>query len=358
MKKKCMAAVLESPERFSIREFSIPKVKSEDLLLKVEMVSICGSDRHLYSGHHSAASFPKILGHEFVGYIEEIGEKAAQSYHFKEGDRVTVEPSRICFGCEYCLSGTYQMHVPRRGYGVGLTCDKYPYLLGAYSQYIYIFHGSKIHKIDKSVPAEAACLSSVIGNGIRWVRTTAKLQCCESIAIIGAGAQGLATIIGAKEAGAKPIIVLGISNDYKKFEVAKKFGADYVINIEKKEPIAEVKKINRGKLADVVVECSGNKDAIKMATNLVRPRKRMVLVGLTGGKEVKINTDLIINREVQVIGGHGQNWDVEDAVRIINSKKYAIENIITHKFPLKDVEKAMKFFSQAPPECIRIGLIP
>jgi len=356
--KKCIAAVLESPKRFSIREFSIPKVRSSDLLIKVEMVSICGSDKHLYLGHHSAASFPKILGHEFVGYIEKIGEKAAQTYNLKKSDRVTVEPSRLCFSCEYCLTGTYQMHSPRRSYGVGLTCDKYPYLFGAYSQYIYILSGSKIHKIDKDIPAESASLSSVIGNGIRWVRTKAKLKCSESIAIVGAGAQGLATTIAAKEAGAKPIIVLGISNDYKKFELAKEFGADHVINIEKKDAIEEVKKLNGGKLADVVIECSGNRDAIEMAINLARPRKRIVLVGLTGGKGTKINTDLLINRELKVLGGHGQNWDVEDAVRIINSKRYAIDKIITHKFPLRDVDKAMEFFFQAPPECIRIGLIP
>ena len=250
------------------------------------------------------------------------------------------------------------MHSPRRSYGVGLTCDKYPYLFGAYSQYVYILPGSKIHKIDKDVPAESACLSSVIGNGIRWVRTKAKLKCSESIAIVGAGAQGLATVIAAKEAGAKPIIVLGISNDYKKFELAKEFGADHVINLEKNDPIEEVKKLTGGKLADVVVECSGNRVAIKTAINLARPRKRIVLVGLTGGVDANISTDLLINRELKLIGGHGQNWDVEDAVRIINSKRYAIEKMITHKFPLSDISKAMNFFLEAPPECIRIGIVP
>ncbi len=358
MVKKCIAAVLESPKNFQIKEFPIPKVKSDDMLLKVELVTICGSDKHHFIGDHAASSYPKILGHEFVGFIEEIGEKAAKKYNFKKGDRVTVEASRLCFYCEYCLSGTYQMHKPRNGYGVGLTCDKPPYLLGAYSQFIYLFDGSKLHKINDDVPAEAAALSSVIGNGIRWVREKAKLKCCESIVIVGAGAQGLATTIAAKEAGAYPIIVMGISNDYKKFELAKEFGADYIINIEKEDPVEKVKELTEDKLADVVVECSGNMNAINMATKLIRPRKRMVLVGLTGGKEVKINTDLFINREVQIIGGHGQNWDVEDAVRLINSRKYPIEKIVSHKFPLTKVEDAMDFFFKAPPECIRIGLVP
>lgn len=354
----CYAMVLVSPGRIIKKTFRIPKVKENELLLKVEMVSICGSDRHLYEGTHKAASFPKILGHEVVGFVDQIGEKASEEYHLKIGDRVTVEPYIMCKNCEFCLTGNYQFHVPRKNYGVSLTCDQYPFLLGGYSEYMYILSGSKLHKINKDVPSESACLSSVIGNGLRWVRTKAQVSLGEAVVIIGAGAQGLASVIIAKESGAKPIIVLGINKDFNKFKTAKEFGADYLINIEENDPVKEVEKITNGRMAEVVIECAGVDSSVKTAFSLARPGGRVILAGLTGGKNVSVCTDIIVNNELIVKGGHGQSWDVEDAVKIINSRKYAIEKMITHKFHLTEAQQAMKLFLAAPPECTRIALIP
>lgn len=136
------------------------------------------------------------------------------------GDRVTVEPYIACNKCEYCLTGLYQAHLPHMTYGVALNCDKPPYLWGAYSQYLFVAPGSRLHRIAPEVPAEAACLSSVIGNGVRWVRTKGEVRYGESVAIVGAGAQGLASVVAAKESGAYPIMVIGLTKDRVKFEVA------------------------------------------------------------------------------------------------------------------------------------------
>jgi len=355
---KCYAMVLESPSKFVEKEFKLPTISPDGILLRVEMVSICGSDRHLYDGTHAASSFPKILGHEVVGFVEELGEVAANIYGIKQGERVTVEPYIMCKNCEYCLTGYYFAHKPRQNYGVSLKCNEYPYLLGGYSEFMYIKPGSKLHKINKDIKPEAACLSSVIGNGIRWVRTKAKVKIGETVAIFGVGAQGLATVIAAKESGAYPIIIIGISKDNYKFKLAKEFGADYTINIEKDDPVRELERITNGRMAEVVIECTGIPAVIRKVFSFTRPEGRIVLVGLTGGKEINIITDKIVNDEINVIGGHGQSWDVEDAVKLINSKKYPIERIITHKFSLREVEKAMNLFLEAPENCIRVGLIP
>ena len=357
----CYAMVLIAPKKFSKETFQIPKIKDNQLLLKVEMVSICGSDRHLFDGTHNASSFPKILGHEIVGFVEQIGEQASQDYGLKGlkiGDRVTVEPYIMCKNCEHCLTGNYQFHTPRKNYGVSLTCDQPPYLFGGYSQYMVILPGSKVHKINQDVPAESACLSSVIGNGLRWIRTKAQMQIRESVAILGAGAQGLASVIAAKEAGAKPIIVIGISKDMNKFTLAREFGADYIIDMQKNNVINELEKITNGRMVDVAIECAGVEATVQTIITLVKPGGRIVLAGLTGGMPVNLTTDHIVNNELVVKGGHGQAWDVEDAVKIINSKKYPIERMITHKFPLDTVQEAMELFLSAPPECTRIGLVP
>jgi threonine dehydrogenase-like Zn-dependent dehydrogenase len=83
-----------------------------------------------------------------------------------------------------------------------------------------------------------------------------------------------------------------------------------------------------------------------------------VLAGVTGGRQVSLVTDTIVNKELQVIGGHGQAWEVEDAVRLLNARKYPIEKLITHRFPLQEAERAMALFMAAPKDCIRVALVP
>ncbi len=355
---KCYSMVLVAPERFERQEFDIPDVAEDCLFLRVEMVSICGSDRLLYRGIHKASSFPKILGHEVVGFVEEIGPIAREVYKLEKGDRVTVEPYIMCKSCEYCLKGFYQAHQPRNNYGVSLNCDEPPYLWGGYGQYMYIKPGSKLHKIHSEVSPRAAVLSSVIANGIRWIRTRGRAKLGETVVIVGAGAQGLASVVAASESGVSPIIVLGLPSDGEKFKLAHEFGADYTIDLTICDAVEEIREITKGRMADLVVECAGVPDSVKMALSLVRPEGRVVLAGVSGGREVNLVTDIIVNNELTVIGGHGQSWDVEDAVRLINSCKYGIEKMITYVFPLIEVQKAMNLFLNPPPDCIRVGLVP
>lgn len=355
----CYAMVLEAPDKFVRKQFPIPDVDKDSMLLKIEMVSICGSDRKLVKGSHKQSTFPKILGHEFVGHIVKIGDRAREEQGVGMGSRVTVEPYVGCASCEYCLSGNYQAHIPLTCYGVGgFDCTQPPYLFGGYAEYVYLQKGTKVYTMNDDVPAEAACLSSVIANGIRWVHTRGKLTFGESVTVIGPGSQGLATVIAAKEAGAYPIIVIGITKDIFRLDLAKKFGADYTINLETESVTEKIKEYNGGKLTDLVVECAGVPSSINMALELVQTCGRVTFSGLTGGKEVLLKTDRIVNDEISVFGGHGQAWNVEGACKLLNSRKYSIENIITHRFALNEVGDAMKLFFEAPPECVRIGLIP
>lgn len=358
MKKFSKAVVLEEPNKFVIKEIEIPPLEHDGLIMRVEMVAICSSDKKLMDGTHSRASFPKILGHEFVGFVEAIGETAKENYGVDVGDRITVEPYVGCTSCKYCLTGDYQAHLPYQNYGTGLTCDQYPYLLGAYSEYMYLLPGTKLYKIRPEIPAESACLSSIIGNGVRWIRTKGKVKFGDSVVILGSGALGLASVIAAKESGAYPIIVVGITKDAKKFELAKEMGADYCINLETTDVYSEVERITNGEMADVVVEACGVPSMIKMSYTLARTCGKVVMSGLVGGKEVPVVTDRIVNDELTVYGGHGQAWDVEDACRIINSGKYPIEKMVSHVFKLDQVNEAMDFFKSAPPECIRVAMVP
>jgi threonine dehydrogenase-like Zn-dependent dehydrogenase len=223
---------------------------------------------------------------------------------------------------------------------------------------MFVAPGSMVHRISTAPSPEAACLASVIGNGIRWVRTKGKAKLGDKVLILGPGAQGLASVIAAKESGASPIIVTGMGKDVHKFELAKELGADCTIDVEKEDLAGRIRELTGGRMADLVVECTGQSESLRSAFGLVRAMGRLVIAGTFKQKEVPIKPDWIVFRELEVVGGLGQSLDVQDAVRIIESRKYPIEKIITHKFPLEKASEAMKFFMEAPPGSIRVALVP
>jgi len=356
---KARAVVIEAPHRVTLKQFDLPKIGSQEALLRVEMVSVCGSDPSLYVGKEVLGTrYPVIPGHEMVGFIEEIGPEAERAYGVTVGDRVTVEPYILCKQCRYCLTGHYQLCTNMRCYGMNLSCADPPHLWGAYSEYMYIAPNSKLHKVAPNVPAKAACLSSVIGNGVRWIITKARVRPGESVVILGPGTQGLASVVAAKEAGAYPIVVTGLEHDTARLALARDLGADRTVNVEEEDLLAVVAEVTGGEMADVVVECTGHPAAAQQGVDVLHPLGRLVLVGMSGGREVPLRTDLVIRKELQVLGGLGQAWDVELAMKIINSGKYPLERIVTHVFPLDRAEEALRMAKEVPPGFIKAAIQP
>ena len=114
---KTKSWVLTAPKTMEYREYDIPAVGPEDMLLEVKATCICGSDPHRYLNDDGKAPYPLILGHEYAGIVKEIGEKAAGLYHVEVGDHVTVEPYIPCGHCEYCLNGHYNLCEENQVYG-------------------------------------------------------------------------------------------------------------------------------------------------------------------------------------------------------------------------------------------------
>lgn len=357
--------VVTGPERMEMREYPIPAIGPREMLLKVEMVSICGSDPKKYQGtamwavEWGGMPFPFILGHEMVGFLEEVGEAAGRLHGVRAGDRVVVEPYIACGRCRYCGSGNYQLCTSRHTYGFSKSCAEPPHLWGGNAAYMFVAEGSKVHRIDAAVPAESAVLLSVIGNGIRWVKTRGELQFGETVAILGPGAQGLATVIAARQAGAQRIIVFGLDRDRRKLDLAREFGATHTLTVEETPQLDAVRNVTDGEMADLVVECTGSPSSIALAPELLRPLGRCVLVGsMGGGKTASMATDRWTLKELTVRGGLGQAWNCEDAARIVNARRFAIEKMITHTFPLERGEEGMRYFMAGHPDCIRVALRP
>lgn len=356
-KMKSVSWEVVEPEVMKKKEFVLPEIGPRDLLMKVNMVSICGSDLKIYKGKIANTTLPIILGHEMVGTVADIGEKASEIYNVSKGDRITVEPYITCGHCKYCLSGYYQLCKFRRCYGVSISSSIYPHIWGAYGEYMFVAPGSFVYKLEDGISDEAGCYSSILGNGFRFITTKAGLKPQEDVLIIGPGAIGIATVIAAKESGAGKIIVAGLSGkDELKFTLATKFGADYIIRVDKEDLVSRVEEITDREMVDVAVECSGALSIVEQGLSSLKPLGRFVIAGLNGNQKVPITTDKFERNELTVMGSLGQSGNVQTAMKIINKNKYNLKSIVTHRFSLDEADKAINYFMEGHPECIRVSI--
>jgi alcohol dehydrogenase len=345
--KRSKAAVLEAPGKITLQEFPIPEIGANDGLLKVEMVGVCGSDVGIYHGKPTRAPrpYPIIMGHEIFGTVAKLGRGAAQRYGMKEGDRAIVEYAFGCGECPDCLRGDYTLCASYHTYGSMLSCKAPPHLWGAYSEYLYLPPRARVHKVDPAMPAERAVLiCAVLGNAIRWLRTIGGVREGDSVVIEGPGQQGLAAVIVARDAGARSIIVTGTSKDRRRLDLAKTFGAGWAINVDEADPVGAVAEITGGRMADLVLDATGNPRGAAAAIDLVKKKGVVILPGLYGmDREIPIVLDKVIYKEVRLQGVYSHDSPaVISAIRLAENRDYPLEKMVTHRFPLEQAERAVK----------------
>jgi alcohol dehydrogenase len=345
--KTSRAMVLEAPERMVLKEFPIPKIGSEQGLLKVEMVGVCGSDVGMYRGKATRAPrpYPIIMGHEIFGTIVRVGREASKKWNIQRGDRAIVEYAFGCGDCFYCKEGDYIHCEKMLTYGSMISCKDPPHLWGAYSEYLYLPWRAMVHKVSQDLlPEVGVLICAVLGNAIRWLQKIGGVKRGDTVAIVGPGQQGLAGVIIAREAGAERVIVTGMTRDQNRFEMAKTFGADETIDVEKEDPVEKVREITGGKMADLVMDVSGSPKGAISAIELVKKKGIVILPGLYGmDQAIPLVLDKIVYKEVKVQGVFSHDFrSVLPAIRLAETGRYPLEKMVTHRFPLEEAEKALR----------------
>jgi threonine dehydrogenase-like Zn-dependent dehydrogenase len=357
------AIVQEGPERLALREFPVPDIDADTALLRVEACGICGSDVEQFSGV-LPVTFPLVPGHEPLGIIERIGDRAAARWGVAEGDRVAVEPMIPCGHCRSCLEGRYQVC---RGHG-GMFAHGYvpvarpPALWGGYAEYMFLDAHSIVHPIRADLPASLAVMFNPLGAGFRWAVDIPRLRPGETMLVLGPGQRGLASVIAARAAGAGTIIVTGLTRDAPKLALAREFGADHVIDVETEDARARVKEITSGHGADVVVEVSAYAtEPIAEALHYVALGGRIVLAGVKGFKPVPdFISDLVVVKEAQLLGAFGVTARAYDsAIRLIEAGTVPLARLHTHDFELEDAEEAIRTLAgqRSGPACVHACLL-
>jgi threonine dehydrogenase-like Zn-dependent dehydrogenase len=364
--KEVLAAVTVGLERVELRRFPLPDVGDDDALLSIEAAGVCGSDFPFYAGLRSGP--PRVQGHENVGRILAIGKEAARRWNVGVGSRVAVEEFIPCWSCPMCRTGNYRLcdrsdplstHDALRYGDTGI--DVAPALWGGYAEVQYLHPNSLVYPIAEHVPPEAGPLFIPISNGIRWVREVGQLPPGGSVVVIGPGQHGLGCVIGARESGASLIIVLGLARDKRRLDVARALGADATIVADREDAAARVRALTGGEMADLVVDVTpGTTKPLHLAATLAR---KLGTVILAGGKHEPLDdfdTMEIYRKELTLRGVRGHDVrSVVPAIKLIESGKYDLEPLMTHRYMLNEVQRALETIGgRGDADAIHLTVLP
>jgi threonine dehydrogenase-like Zn-dependent dehydrogenase len=362
-----LAAVRVAPSRTEIREFPMPEIPRDGALLKMEVAGICGTDVRLYREPPSGA--PVIMGHENIGYIARTGSEFTRRQGFKEGDLVFLEHYVSCGQCEWCHLGQYR-HCENTDWRYNPNAIRYgytsaevaPHLWGGFAQYVYVPWNAVIHRVPEGVTPELAGLATPMSNGIEWSLFDGGVGYDSTVLIQGPGQQGLSQTVVCKQAGASLVIVTGTSRDGARMEVAKALGADYVIDVEREDPLARIQEITGGKGVDVVLDCTAGAGTFPILLGVEALKRRSGTMVVQGEMAQFPNFPIgrITAKAITIKSARGHSFKAcELALRQLASKRFPLEKLTTHRFGLKDVDLAIRSVGgQGVPGVVHASLMP
>jgi threonine dehydrogenase-like Zn-dependent dehydrogenase len=353
MSRTSRAVVQTAPRRLEMHELPVPAIDGDSGLLRVEACGICGSDAEQYAGL-LPIRFPVIPGHEPVGVIDAIGDRAARRWGVDVGDRVVVEVLIPCGHCAACRSGRYQGCRGRGGmFGHGyVPLERPPGLWGAWADYMYLDPFSIVHKVRPDVPLGTIALFNPLGAGFRWAVDIPSTGPGDTVLVLGPGQRGLACVVAARAAGADTVIVTGTTRDAPKLALARELGADHTIDVEVEDARARVRALTGGRGADVVVEVAAAALApVAEALHYAAVGGRIVLAGVKGFAAVpEFLSDLVVVKELTVSGAFGVTSPAyRAAIRLLESGRLPLERMHTHDFPLEEAERAIRTLAGEEP---------
>lgn len=320
----------------SLKKTSIPIPKDNEVLVKIKVASICGTDAHIYKFDQWAQNrlkLPLIFGHEFAGEVIELGKNAELFNDVKEGDLVSGETHIACNKCFQCRTGNKHICENLKILGVDTN--------GSYAEYAVI-PAENAWVNDKSIPLHWMSAQEPLGNAVHTIFSSPKHVSGNSVFIAGAGPIGLCASALCKALGATKVFISDV-NDYR-LKLAEKMNADYAINSREENVVEFIKKKTANKGVDVFLEMSGNEQALNDGLKALRVGGAASILGVFG-KPVTINmSEDIVFKYLSLKGINGrlmfETWHT--VKEILKNKIIDLEPIITHKFSLQEYEKAFE----------------
>ncbi|MHC4423459.1 MAG: alcohol dehydrogenase catalytic domain-containing protein, partial [Planctomycetota bacterium] len=307
-----------------------PSIRSDnDVLLKIEMVGVCGSDVHYYETGRigsDTVEYPFIVGHECAATVKAVGSSVTR---VKIGDRVAVEPAIVCHNCDQCEQGREN------------TCRNIKFLAcqgqieGCLCEYIVMPEDCCFPVGDKLTFAQAVLCEPLT------IAVYAVKQAClhedSEIAVLGAGPIGLSCLVTAKAGNTRTCYVT--EKVKERVEVATKSGATWVGNPNEEDIVKEILKRQPAGV-DVVFECAGQQETIDQAVEILKPGGKLMLIGIPRTERISFIIDRMRRREITLVNVRRQNKCSEIAIDLIASGKINVDFMATHRFKLEQTKEA------------------
>lgn len=328
------ALIIAAPGDARMIETEKPEVGSTDVLIKVVYSGICGTDLSILSGdmklvRDGSIKYPVRIGHEWSGIVVETGEGVKG---FKQGDRVVSESGVSCGECEFCLDGRYELCENGRSLGTVNCWD------GSFAEYILIPE-RHLYKLPDDISLEEGMLIEPASIALAGLKHS-NISPGSTVLIVGTGPIGLAAIPFAKSMGAARVIISGRKEI--KLDVAVTMGADVTINATKEDLVGIVMKETGGKGVDVVLETSGNADAINRSVDTVKHGGIVALIGFYEDNVKDFDIDKLVTKRVCFQGILGEFGLPQEVINIMVKEKISLIPLITHRFKFEKAIDAMR----------------
>jgi threonine dehydrogenase-like Zn-dependent dehydrogenase len=367
MGEHVLAAVRTGPGTTELREFPMPGIPDDAALLRVEVAGICGTDVKMYGKPPFPG--PVIMGHENIGTIARAGRTFTERQGVRDGDRVFVEHYVGCFRCEWCRIGEYRhceatdwrTNPDARRYGY-TTSDNPFHLWGGFAQYMFLPWNAVVHKVPDGVSAELAGVATPLSNGIEWALMSAGVGYDSTVLIQGPGQQGLSQAVACKQAGASLIIVTGTTRDAARLELARKLGADHVIDVQAEDALGRIREITGGKGVDIVLDCTAGAGVAPLLLGIDALKRRAGTLLIQG--EMAAFPDFpvkkVTEKAITIKSARGHSFRAcELALRQLASGRFPLDLLTSHTFGLSQVDQAIRAVGgEVEEDVVHVSLLP
>jgi alcohol dehydrogenase len=332
------ALVFHGPGRKSWEEVPEPLVRDDtDAVVRVDSVTICGTDLHILKGDVPAVTDGRILGHEAVGTVTEVG---AGVKNVSPGDRVLVSCITACGRCRFCRVGQYGQCLGGGGWILGHRID------GTQAEYVRVpFADNSTYQVPTGVTDEQVLmLADILPTGYEVGVLNGQVRPGDTVAIVGAGPIGLAATLGARLLSPSHVVAVDLAA--ARLDAAKQFGADVCVNSGTEDPVARVMELTDGLGADVAIEAVGVPETFELCTRLVRPGGHVANVGVHG-KPATLHLEDLWIKNVTISTGLVDTYSTPTLLRLVAAGQVDSTRFVTHRFGLDEFEAAYDVFGRA-----------
>ncbi len=341
------ALVYHGPGKKAWDEVPDPEITDDgDAIIRVDATTICGTDLHILAGDLPEVRPGRILGHEAVGTVVEVGGGVRR---LSPGDRVLVSCISACGTCWFCREGRYGQCLEGGGWVLGHKVN------GTQAEYVQVpYADTSTYRVPGGVADEdILMLADILPTGYEVGVLAGGVRPGDVVAVVGAGPVGLSAITCARLFSPSHVVAIDLSD--ARLEAARKFGADITVNDSREDPVAVIRDVTRRLGADVAIEAVGSPATFELAVKLARPGGRIANIGVHG-KPATLHLEEQWTRDITITTGLVDAVSTPTLMRLVTSGQLETSRFITHRFAMDEFTQAYEVFGAADSGALKVVL--